>query len=58
MPKTSLNDKDVRNIVAYIHDNDTPKPSWFDEHEGGGSAKDSEGTGSKCIRSNITLFET
>lgn len=32
MPKTALNENEVREIVTYIHDNEIPAPEWFEDH--------------------------
>ena len=32
MPRHSLSEEEVRNIVTYIHDNDIPAPSWYKSH--------------------------
>jgi hypothetical protein len=33
MPKTALDKEQIEAIVTYIHDNEIPAPSWFEEHE-------------------------
>ncbi len=32
MPKTALDEDEIKKIVTYIFDNDIPEPSWFKEH--------------------------
>uniref|UniRef100_UPI00404B916C c-type cytochrome n=1 Tax=Fulvivirga sp. TaxID=1931237 RepID=UPI00404B916C len=32
MPKTALNDEDIRAIVEFIYDNEIQAPSWFEGH--------------------------
>jgi hypothetical protein len=33
MPKTALNEEEIRTIVAFIYDNEIQEPAWFGEHE-------------------------
>jgi cytochrome c553 len=33
MPKTALDQEQIKAIASYIYDNEIPAPSWFDEHE-------------------------
>ncbi|MEQ8245254.1 c-type cytochrome [Fulvivirga sp.] len=33
MPKTALNEDEIRKIVTYIYENEIEEPSWFKEHE-------------------------
>ncbi|RUA34483.1 MAG: hypothetical protein DSY77_05070 [Bacteroidetes bacterium] len=33
LPKTALDQEQIKAIASYIYDNEIPAPSWFDEHE-------------------------